>query len=120
MDCRDEYDKSVADIIALEKYLVKVNPVEAWQNCCLMLFDDRRCSLGNNSKVTLRKRGLFFFVLQFCIDSFRCIDICFFFVVCVCFYIMISNTLLQTNIAIENSPCFLVNTIKMVDFPWLC
>lgn len=30
MDCRDEYDKSVADIIALEKYLVKVNPVEAW------------------------------------------------------------------------------------------
>ena len=32
MDCRDEYDKSVADIIALEKYLVKVNPVEAWQS----------------------------------------------------------------------------------------
>eukprot|EP00434_Breviolum_minutum_P029015 symbB.v1.2.025664.t2/scaffold2506.1/size77480/1 len=29
VDCRDEYDKSVADIIALEKYLVKVNPVEA-------------------------------------------------------------------------------------------
>lgn len=29
VDCRDEYDKTVADSIALEKYLVKVNPVEA-------------------------------------------------------------------------------------------
>ncbi|CAK9105194.1 Hypothetical protein (Fragment) [Durusdinium trenchii] len=29
VDCRDEYDKPVADSIALEKYLVKVNPVEA-------------------------------------------------------------------------------------------
>ena len=29
VDCRDEYDKTIADSIALEKYLVKVNPVEA-------------------------------------------------------------------------------------------
>ena len=29
------------------------------------------------------------------------------------------DTLPETNIAHEN-PIFLVNTIKMVDFPWLC
>ena len=26
----------------------------------------------------------------------------------------------ETNIAHEDSPSFLVNTIKMVGFPWLC
>ena len=30
------------------------------------------------------------------------------------------GTLPETNIAHENSPSFVVNTIKMVGFPWLC
>ena len=29
MDCRDDNDKTVPDSIGLDKYLVKVNPVEA-------------------------------------------------------------------------------------------
>ena len=115
MDCRDEYDKSVADIIALEKYLVKVNPVEAWQNCCLMIGGVRRVTI---QKSQLRKRGLFFLFCSFA--SIRLDALIYVFFLCVCFYIMISNTLLQTNIAIEHSPCFLVNTINMVDFLWLC
>ena len=30
------------------------------------------------------------------------------------------STLPETNSSPMKIPCFLVNTIKMVDFPWLC
>lgn len=30
VDCRDDYGNTVPDSVALDKYLVKVNPVEAW------------------------------------------------------------------------------------------